>query len=205
MEKSNFDAIIGVGYKKGMGKDTLADFLVKDWGYTKISFAKRLKDVAILLFGFTHEQVYDEKLKETVDPYWGFTPRWALQKLGTDACRNNIDPEIWVKCAFKLAMDSGARKIVIPDMRFPNELEAITKRGGIAVKIHRKCIDTSDPSYQHVSETILDDYQNWDAIVENDADMEFLDIAATALDSLALMEERSGDSTLRITPASGGI
>lgn len=39
------EVLIGFGYKKRVGKDTTADVLVRDYGFTKMSFAEPLKNL----------------------------------------------------------------------------------------------------------------------------------------------------------------
>jgi hypothetical protein len=73
------------------GKDSVADFIIskthEDMVFKKYSFAKPLKETAMVLFGWSEEQVYDQDLKSIVDPVWGISPRQALQYLGTDVMR----------------------------------------------------------------------------------------------------------------------
>lgn len=56
---------VGVVGFAGHGKDTLADILVSEFGYTKLSFASALKTFCTDLLGLTHAQMNDPVLKET--------------------------------------------------------------------------------------------------------------------------------------------
>lgn len=62
-------------------------------------------------------------------------------------------------------------KWLIPDMRFPNEFEAIRSRGGVTIRVERP-YDKADPKYDHPSETGLDDYvygeqSKFDYLIQN--------------------------------------
>lgn len=56
--------IVAFGYKAGVGKDTAADYLVSEYGFTKTAFAKNLKDCCMHVFGLSNDQVYDAELKQ---------------------------------------------------------------------------------------------------------------------------------------------
>lgn len=56
--------IIGVAGQKKHGKDTVANYLVKNYGYTQRAFADNLKEVCSKVFDIPLEAMYDESLKE---------------------------------------------------------------------------------------------------------------------------------------------
>ena len=58
--------MIGFLAKRHRGKDTAADYLVSDHGYTKRAFAYPLKKGMQEWFGFTDDQLYTDK-KEEID------------------------------------------------------------------------------------------------------------------------------------------
>ncbi len=58
-----------------------------------------------------------------------FTPRAALQQLGTDFGRAIWD-QVWVQAAMRSIDESGAKRVVFSDARFPNEAQPIIARGG---------------------------------------------------------------------------
>lgn len=159
--------IIGLGYKKRAGKDSVANRLVDKHGFYKVSFADSLRNAAEAIFGFTDEQLTGD-LKEVVDPYWKTTPRELLQKMGTDALRDVIDPDIWIKSAFKKIQDRGYQKVVIPDVRFPNEAAWVKSQGGMVCLVNRPEVETNQFS-THASETSMDGYKDWDLRIENDS------------------------------------
>lgn len=156
--------LIGFCGLKRAGKDTCADYLVSNYGFTKISFADPIKDVCKILFNFNDDQLYGNS-KEIIDPIWNVTPRNTFQFIGTDLFRNNInklipniEKDFWIKVLQnKLDFD---KKYVIADVRFPNELNFIKKNGGIIIKINNSSCVQSDHEAENVS--ILDSDINID-------------------------------------------
>ena len=62
--------ILGIGGKLESGKDTLADYLVDNYGYKKMAFADNLKQICMKVFGLTHDQCYttEGKFKKFQEP-----------------------------------------------------------------------------------------------------------------------------------------
>lgn len=155
--------------KKRSGKDTVADFLIKNKGFQKYVFADPLKKGLKAFFNLTDEQLYDEKLKETIDERWGVSPRRLLQVIGTDIFQHSINqfiPELkgeprnhWVNLFKEWYMKEKEKnpnlKIVIADARFIHEIKAIKELGGIVVKINRT-VDNNINNDMHLSETEID-------------------------------------------------
>ena len=50
-------SIIAICGFQGSGKDTLADILVNNYGYTRVSFAGAVKDVAAVIFSWDREML----------------------------------------------------------------------------------------------------------------------------------------------------
>ncbi len=131
--------IIGLCGFAGSGKGTLADILVENHNFCKISFATKLKDVASVMFGWDRdllEGITDESRawREEIDEYWSneleqeVTPRIVLQIFGTDCVRNNLHNNIWVSIVKKTLIDNPDVNWVIPDIRFPNEVNVIQQQ-----------------------------------------------------------------------------
>lgn len=140
--------IIGITGSAGGGKDTIGDILVSNLpNWEKMSFANHLKDVASLLFGFDRKMLAgetpgDRAIREQPDKFWSekmgkdFTPRFALQFLGTNLLRNQLHQNIWVDCLERKIMESD-KNIVITDVRFPNEIDMIKSIGGEIWRVER--------------------------------------------------------------------
>lgn len=140
--------VIGICGLIGHGKDTAASFLIQE-GFHRISFAGVLKDACANIFGWdrillegntTESRVF----RETVDSWWSdrlkipdFTPRYALQYIGTNVFRNHFHPDIWVAACERQIMNTD-KNVVISDCRFFNELDVIRKLGGKTAVVWRK-------------------------------------------------------------------
>lgn len=101
-------ARIGISGKMRSGKDTVAGFLL-DYGFVRYAFADRMKELAAELFGM------DPDVKD----------RPLLLSLGRRLCQ--VDKDVWVKHILR-TMPAGAR-VVVSDLRFPNELELLRAAG----------------------------------------------------------------------------
>jgi dephospho-CoA kinase len=127
----DFPHIIAICGKKRSGKDTLADYLVQRYGYTKISFADPLKKVVQIVFGFTDDEVNGHE-KDLVHPDWGFSPRQALQFVGTELFQYkiqelspSIERTLWAKALIREIQKNETKKYVISDLRFLHEYKAL--------------------------------------------------------------------------------
>ena len=170
--------IIGLGHRARVGKDTIGEYLEDRKGWYRTCFAASLKEAAKIIFGWTDEHVYG-KLKEVVDPFWGFSPREALQKLGTDACRNHIHRDIWVKSVERRVKSAPDANWIITDVRFPNEVASIKKMGGFVIRIDRSFPDQIS-TQGHESEHALDHFKAWDEVISNNGTFEELFISVDA-------------------------
>jgi|TARA_Y100000310_G_scaffold321367_1_gene378893 hypothetical protein len=194
--------IIGLCGFAGSGKGTLADILVENHNFRKISFATKLKDVASVMFGWDRdllEGITDESRawREEIDEYWSneleqeVTPRIVLQIFGTDCVRNNLHNNIWVSIVKKTLIDNPDVNWVIPDIRFPNEVDVIQqqlngsvwwiKRGELPDWYRTAAVDNeigSNDMLTTYSEVHESEYRwintQFDNIIENDSSIEEL-------------------------------
>ena len=128
--------IIGFTGPIGAGKSTAANVLVQQ-GWRRVRFAGPLKAMA-QAFGLSFAQV-DGDLKETPSELiCRKTPRFFMQRLGTEFGRQMIGDDLWIR-AFKHAVGQVHEDapIVVDDIRFANEAEAVRSLGGIVVRIDR--------------------------------------------------------------------
>jgi hypothetical protein len=140
--------IVGIVGFIGAGKDTVAQ-VFKDNGYKHESFANPLKDAVSHIFGWPKEMLEGKteasrKFREASDPWWSsklgfktFTPRLALQLIGTEVFRDSFNPNIWLHSLENRYVSSGMKKIVISDCRFKNEVSLIKSLGGYLIKVQR--------------------------------------------------------------------
>jgi hypothetical protein len=139
--------IIGVCGLIGAGKDTVADYLVNIHQFRRESFANTLKDAVSAIFGWDRELLegrtrHSREWREQQDAWWTqrlgcpITPRWVLQHWGTEVVRKGFHDDTWIA-----SLENKLRKttddVVISDCRFPNEIEAIKRAGGMVIRVHR--------------------------------------------------------------------
>ena len=136
--------IIGLVGFIGSGKGTVGDIL-EVHGFTKDSFAKPLKDACSIMFGWPRELLEGDtevsrKWREETDSFWSekfgysFTPRLALQLMGTEAGRNVFHQDVWV---ISLLNRAKGKDVVVTDVRFKNEINYIQQNGGVIVRVRR--------------------------------------------------------------------
>jgi hypothetical protein len=140
--------IIGVCGFIGSGKDTVADYLQNFYEFRRESFASTLKDAVSSVFGWDRTMLEGRtkearEWREQVDTWWAerldmptLTPRWVLQYWGTEVCRRGFHDDIWI-ASLENKLRNSKDHVVISDCRFPNEIEAIRKAGGIIVWVQR--------------------------------------------------------------------
>jgi hypothetical protein len=129
----------------GSGKGTAGDIL-KEIGFVKQSFAGPVKDTASVMFGWPRHLLEGDteesrKFREEYDPFWSkkfgyeFTPRMALQTIGTEVGRDLFDANIWINTLEKNIEEN--KNYVITDVRFKNEMNWIRNNNGILIEIQR--------------------------------------------------------------------
>ena len=122
----------------------------------------------------TKKQLKNYEGLELIKP----TPRFLLQFIGTNLFRNQLHPEIWVNSLMNEykplygyqttnskitigdisipipGLDIDKRvfpNFIITDMRFPNEMDAVKKRGGITIRVNRPCDICGGSGYHKMS------------------------------------------------------
>lgn len=140
--------IIGVCGLIGSGKGTVADILVEEHDYKKLSFADALKDGVAAMFDWPRHLLEGDTeesrvWREEPDLYWSaetrseITPRLVLQLVGTECMRNGFYDGIWVSLAKRKLVRFPNQNWVIPDTRFPNEINMIQSLGGEIWRVKR--------------------------------------------------------------------
>jgi hypothetical protein len=173
--------IYGITGKKGSGKDSFAKLVQEHKPkFIILRFADDLKWMTHKIFGFPMEfmESQEEKARKLDTPiqmdsylplmvqYTGLplqnhnlvsnSLREILQQFGTDYVRSVCD-NYWVDRVVTRINRGNKRiknKVLIPDCRFQNEVDAIRKLGGKVIKIVR--IDLPKNTDFHVSEQNID-------------------------------------------------
>jgi hypothetical protein len=156
--------IIGLMGHAQTGKDSTADILVDHYGFERVAFADALRDCLYALNPIVRGDgiCYDAgiRLRTYVDHGgWDISKqqpevRRLLQVMGTEVGREIIDPNVWAKITLrKIGELLRHSDVVVTDVRFPNEADAVEKSLGALVRLHRPGVEAVNA---HVSETALD-------------------------------------------------
>lgn len=162
--------ILGLGHYSRTGKDSLANMIIEQNVSNgmpiiikKISLAWKLKQICFDLYGWAGLQppeYYDTKEGE---PYRDITIR-ALGKtpveiwvaFGTPAVREQVYDRTWID--YVLQVDHACDLLIVPDVRFPNEVEAFRDEGAMLVKTIREGYGPRNT----VADMALVGWNNWD-------------------------------------------
>lgn len=173
--------IIGLSGPAGCGKDTLADALCDQAGFTRIALATPIK--AMLEALYTHIGVpagawTARDKKETAHPMLGVSYREMMQTLGTEWAQHVLGRRHFLTAIAhdKIAaqIGEGTKRIVVTDIRFPHEAEWLRSIGGKLWAIDRPSIA---PVRAHTSESHFDRL-NADWIVRNHGSIDELSCIA---------------------------
>lgn len=168
--------LIGIAGNKGHGKDTVGRMLAQKYDFSPIAFADPIKEAVKVALDMSDTQVYGtQEQKEAVDPRYGFSPRHAMQTLGTEWGRDLLREDIWPTVLWAKIESAKARgfdRFCITDVRFPNEADQIRERGGIIIKVVRPGVET-DAHSTHASETLVDSLKV-DYVIDNSGTLDDL-------------------------------
>lgn len=180
---------IGIMGLAGSGKDTAGKWLVDNRGYERVAFADPLKEAALKvdpIIGTRVEEVWDIVYGEWEDHSYTVEVRLSetVSRIGWDAAKDTfsevrrflqelgasiraLDPDFWLRQALATAADVNerfGRPVVITDVRYPNEVDALRDAGWHLVYTDRP----GTPRMVHESEQLTE--ANADYLVHNDGD-----------------------------------
>ena len=174
--------ILAFSGRKQSGKTTSAEYIasiVSESCENKIckiySFADPLKkDICMGILGLSYDQCYgsDEEKNTLTDLKWNgekLTARRAMEVIGTDIFRKLMN-DVWVKATILKIQQEKPDLAIIPDCRFPNEVDALLSNNSYVIRL------TLDPfNSTSNSEIALDrDKYDWSkfSLVVNNHDMD---------------------------------
>jgi len=193
--------VLGIVGKINVGKGEAAAFL-QSQGYLSFAIADPLKVCLQEIF----EELPDEILWGSSERRTGEVRR-MLQELGTDFARK-FRPDVWANklkgrvYAWHFTKTDilnrytdrecrNARGIVVPDVRFPNEADAILELGGALVRITREGHNAheTEEARNHESETSVDLIADSDIthIIENNGTI--LDLENKMVEVLTTLQD----------------
>jgi hypothetical protein len=163
--------IIGLSGYAQSGKDSTAELLCLNYGYTRVAFADPMRQ-ALLTINPQLDSI--TRVSDLVDDYgWNLAKknpevRRLLQVLGTDFGRKMLGDDVWINIA--LSGIKSEDRIVVSDVRYPNEAEAIKKLGGTVWRINRH---NHTAVNGHTSERAMDNYM-FNYVIYNDGTLDEL-------------------------------
>ena len=162
------------------GKDTLADYLVQKYNYTKFSFADELKDIICRTFDIDREDL-DYFKNDEISLCYNNGARYEevinfrdlLRRFGTEGMKPAFGNNVWADLLYNKIRNSEHKNIVVPDFRFLCEFQQHPDLNikTILVKDNREL-----PIIGHASDVEL--YQNkfkFDNIIFNNKDETFFE------------------------------
>lgn len=157
---------IAISGKAGSGKSALAKFFIEEHNLKHISFAKKVKEIAMDLFGLSYDEAFGANKNREV-----------LQGIGQKM--REIDHDVWVKYLARQNDDN----VVLDDLRYKNEYQLLKDNGFIMVRVlapqelrQQRIPNTFPENTEHISEIDLDDipFEEWDVTINNVSDIEYL-------------------------------
>lgn len=200
--------VILVSGKLQSGKNTFVDMLMEELKSTNLKvgfdfFAKPVKDQSKDIFrnliNYLNKVSEENNIPElyTEDHNWyeekNVITRILLQNYGSDIFRDMIDRNYWANFLKNKMFDSDHDLMFITDVRFKSEIEVMSNKDPIIkdyrtltptynivkIRIDRTNFDrTHNPIFTHSSEIDLDDYKDWDYVINNDRDINSLQLKA---------------------------
>lgn len=193
--------LIALGHKAQRGKDTVAKYLVTEYGFKSMAFAEPLKKMVAAAFpGVTMDHLHTEQLKMKPVDFWPHeSPARMCQRIA-QGVRSEYGQDFWAQILKRRLEVDGffapaalARpRYVITDLRTPAEAMLIKEWGGKCVRVDRdeKLVgDIGRPS-NHWTEIALDDYDGWDAVITNNGTLpELQEKVDDALHAVGVLSE----------------
>lgn len=145
--------------KARSGKNAAAEAILKEYQVRTFAFADEVKKIAYKYFGWHGEK--DE------------LGRKLLQDIGTTGRDYNRD--LWANKTVDMIQEwslqsSDNQLAVVTDTRYPNEIQRVKHEFSdvVTIRITRDSVE----KLKHPSETALDQWTDWDYVVENNGSLE---------------------------------
>ena len=145
--------------KARSGKDTAAEVILEKYDGVPLAFANDIKTIA-----YDH---YDWNGKKDE------LGRKLLQDIGTTG--RNYNRDLWANKTVDMIQEwslqsSDNQLAVVTDTRYPNEIQRVKHEfpNVVTIRITRDSVE----KLKHPSETALDQWTDWDYVVENNGSLE---------------------------------
>lgn len=173
-----------------------------EYNVYKYSFADSLKKIVASIVDCNYESLNDQEFKASHIPnfmkitkdgiithvvpcskvfykdifrtYEVVTYREALQFFG-DKFRSEYGQDFWIRMLRSNLISGELSFNIITDVRYKNEADFIKSNKGILIRVDRPEIQTPKNISSHSSEIELDNYPNFDYVIENNGTLEELE------------------------------
>ena len=151
MHPYTFIALMG---RAGAGKDTAAEYLRRTYDFQPYAFAAPIKamlETLLVEMDLDYAHLHEPALKqEPIAELYGISGRELMTSLGNWG--RSQHPQLWIRAAQRalgLPLSPVAPRIVLTDVRYPNEAAWVRAMGGRIWRIQRDALPTVP---QHSSE-----------------------------------------------------
>ena len=170
--------LVGFGNRTQVGKKSAA----RGTFFVELSFAANVRAKAEFIDSYVSDfglRLTDaaERLGPDGEKLEVDEVRRLIQELGGKS-EELIGSKVWIQPTIEMSriLRRDGSSVAIPDVRFPDEADAIKSAGGIVVRIDRPDV----PRLDHPTECALDDY-DFDHVIDNSGTVEELCAAVRAI------------------------
>ena len=126
---------IGLVGQRNAGKTQVADRLVEKFGFEMLGFSDPIYEI-VKVFGFTDQQIQNKKFRELpLDLLGGKSLYEFMVAIGDQFGRNMVQEDLWADLLFSRVKTAKSDRIVVQNVRYPNEFEKCRARGAIMIGI----------------------------------------------------------------------
>lgn len=177
------------GYRRGCGKDTLAKMIQRELRLKNknlrvlvAGFADQLKMFSQMTYGWLgikSPQYYEDHPTEKDHPILGLPNGWRTPRDVHIAVGNHmreLDEKVWLNALIKT---QSCDVLLIKDLRFEIEIEAVLNHHGEIYRIDRPGTEGNDGQADTVLMNLADSC--WSTIIKNDKDLHALHTIAIGI------------------------
>lgn len=148
--------LVGITGSATSGKSIVSRHLAHRHGFQVSRFAEPVKRMLAVGLGLTAEQLDGRDKHEPIPEFGGLTSRHLMQTLGTEWGRRMVHSDLWVDL-WRRSVAGMTGPMVVDDLRFPNEAQAIRELGGTIWRVVRPRVPIMDhPSERCMAEIAVD-------------------------------------------------
>lgn len=171
--------VIGVAGYKRCGKDTLTKVLHEELAKMGLNSERRAladelkEEIAKMLHSVFPSISVEEHIRRMNDDKWKEKYRLIMQWWGTEWRRDETMggwDSYWIDKVTEWVNESSSDIVIVPDIRFPNEVKWCGQYNGVVVWMNRPGFTSSG----HSSENALDDFKEFDVVIDNNGDIDKL-------------------------------